>query len=123
MIIRAILILIFAFLIVITFFRKTTNYKQALVKIATVAFFFVSITAIVAPRLTDDVAIFVGVGRGADLMLYCLVIAFIINLLHQYKQNQEIQKKLETLIRRQSLYIAQAEHTNKKRSRKAKPKQ
>ena len=51
-------------------------------------------TAIVFPDMTQDAADFVGVGRGADLVLYMSIVAVMFVLLHYYTKFVELQRQL-----------------------------
>lgn len=63
--------------------------------------------AVVFPGLTDDVARFVGVGRGADLVTYVAIVAVMFVLLHYYTKFVELQQQVTKLTR--ELAIARAE--------------
>ena len=51
------------------------------------------------PGITTTVARFVGVGRGADLLLYGLVIVVLYNMLMQAKQRNAAERRLTKLAR------------------------
>jgi small membrane protein len=70
------------------------------------------VIAVLAPGMTDDVARFVGVGRGADLVTYIAIIAVMFVLVHYYSKFVELQRKLTELTR--ELAIMRAEHGSSK---------
>jgi hypothetical protein len=62
--------------------------------------------AILFPEITNDVAHAVGVGRGADLLLYVLVVAFVFYALNNYLHQQDQRDTLFRLARRVALIDA-----------------
>jgi len=65
--------------------------------------------AVVVPDLTSEVAQFVGVGRGADLVTYIAIIAVMFVLLHYYSKFVELQQKLTELTREMAILRAEAQ--------------
>jgi hypothetical protein len=63
--------------------------------------------AVVAPEAADDVAHFVGVGRGADFVIYVSIVAILFVLVHYYTKFVELQRNVTTLTR--ELAILRAE--------------
>lgn len=57
------------------------------------------VVAVIAPETTDDVAHVVGVGRGADLVLYVTIVAVMFVLVHYYTKFVELQRHLTGLTR------------------------
>lgn len=55
--------------------------------------------AIVFPDITQDAADVVGVGRGADLVLYISIVAVLFVLLHYYTKFVELQRQLTQMAR------------------------
>lgn len=80
---------------------------------------FVGITVLFAaaalqPQRVDDLAQLVGVGRGADLVLYLLATAFLYLVLYVYQEFREQQRRLAVLVRHLALLearLAQAEES------------
>jgi small membrane protein len=66
--------------------------------------------AVVVPNVTNDVAHFVGVGRGADLVLYMAIVAVLFVLLHYYSKFVELQAKLTELTRQIAIMKAESQH-------------
>ena len=63
--------------------------------------------AVIAPDLTSEVAQFVGVGRGADLVTYIAIVAVMFVLLHYYSKFVELQQKLTELTREMAIIRAE----------------
>lgn len=63
--------------------------------------FFIAIAAISAifPQLVTLVAQYVGIGRGADLLLYGLTIAFFSTLATSYRKDAATERKLTKIAR------------------------
>lgn len=83
----AIQILVVVVALLIVFFAlgsRTTSAGKAWKKIGLVFLAIVMIVAVLFPELTNDLAKLVGVGRGADLLLYMLSLAFILYVLNTY---------------------------------------
>lgn len=64
--------------------------------------------AVVMPNLTSDVAVFVGVGRGTDLVTYIAIIAVMFVLLHYYTKFVELQSKVTELAREMAILRAES---------------
>lgn len=56
-------------------------------------------TAILWPRLTVVIAKVMGIGRGADLLLYCAVVTMMIGFLMTYSRLQRLRRELTLLVR------------------------
>jgi len=90
MIIKLVLILAVVSILFLTLFGRQTSSKYAWKKIILVLFAILMIFAIVLPELMTDLAHLLGVGRGADLLLYFVAIAFIGSTLSGYmRQTRE----------------------------------
>ena len=79
---------------------------QAGRRLVTLAFVLFAIIAIVAPSLTAHLAHLVGVGRGADLLLYALVIAFLAQVLSSFRRDARRERQITHLARRIALNTA-----------------
>ena len=62
--------------------------------------------AILSPELTMRVAAFLGIGRGADLVLYLLAIAFLIAIFYIYQRFQRLESTITQLVRKIALMEA-----------------
>lgn len=72
---------------------------QAGRRIVTLLFVLLAIVAIAVPSLTSRVAHLLGVGRGADLLLYVLVVAFLASLLTTFRRNARLERQITRLAR------------------------
>jgi hypothetical protein len=73
------------------------------------AFVLVAILSILFPQWLSLVARFVGVGRGTDLLLYGLVLAFLVYVSTAYRRNVQLDRKLTKLAREITLAEARTE--------------
>jgi hypothetical protein len=100
MIIKAILVL--AILTAMGWFlsNRTTQKVRAWQKMGVILLTIAGIVVIVSPETSNDIAHQLGVGRGADLLLYLLTLAFIFMILNLYLKDKEEQKKITQLARK-----------------------
>ena len=73
---------------------------QAGRRIVTLAFVIFAIVSIAVPAVISRIAHFVGVGRGTDLLLYVLVIAFLLQILSSFRRNAALERRITRLARR-----------------------
>jgi small membrane protein len=66
--------------------------------------------AVIVPELPDAVAHFVGVGRGADLVMYLAIVSVMFVLLHYYSKFVEMQAKLTELTRQIAIMKTESQH-------------
>ncbi|CAN5271878.1 hypothetical protein BH20ACT5_BH20ACT5_16180 [soil metagenome] len=86
---------------------------QAGKRIGLVAFGLLNVYAVLRPEDVTWVANRLGVGRGADLVLYLLVIAFILGMLNFYLRFKTMDRRLTDLAR--TVAIREAEIVNRER--------
>ena len=80
--------------------RSRTNAKaKAWVKVGYVLFVVLAVYAILRPDDTTVLANFLGVRRGADLITYALIIAFVFATLSTYLRFKELELKYARLAR------------------------
>ena len=79
---------------------------QAGRRLVTMAFVVFAVVAVAIPSLTTEVAHFVGVGRGADLLLYALVAAFLLQILSAFRRHAAQERQMTQLARRLALHEA-----------------
>lgn len=89
--------------------------NQAARRLVTLSFVAIAVVAILTPSLMTRVAHLFGVGRGTDLLLYFLVIAFLISLVSSFRRNAALERQLTRLARRVALN--EAVHEAKVRTR------
>jgi hypothetical protein len=114
MIIKAILVL--TILIVIGWFlsNRTTQQVRAWQKLGVILLTIIGIVVIVSPETSNDVAHSVGVGRGADLLLYLLTLAFIFMILNLYLKDKEEQRRITQLARKVAILEANEKYRKHK---------
>lgn len=89
--------------------RSRTNAKaKAWVKVGYVLFVVAAVYAILRPDDTTVLANWLGVDRGADLLTYALVIAFVFTTLSTYLRFKELEVRYAQLARAVALQNAQA---------------
>lgn len=70
------------------------------------------VTAVINPDLVSWVANRVGVGRGTDLVLYILVVAFTFATASQYQRIRSLEDRLATLARAHALLSESVEDSS-----------
>lgn len=86
---------------------------QAGKRIGLLAFAAVNVIAVLRPEEVSAVAQQLGVGRGTDLVLYLLVIAFLFGMLSYYLRFKVVDRRFTELAR--LLAIREAEIVNRER--------
>jgi hypothetical protein len=109
------LILIAAIIAVLVAFLSSRNSSQtqAWKKILLFVLAAAAIILVIFPNTLNGVAHFVGVGRGADLLLYALTVAFIFEQLNNYIKNKEEQRRIVILCRKVAIEEALREQAEK----------
>lgn len=80
--------------------RSRTNAKaKAWVKVGYLLFVIAAVYAVLRPDDTTVVANWLGVDRGADLLTYALVIAFVFTTLSTYLRFKELELRYARLAR------------------------
>lgn len=82
--------------------RNRTFYRLTLIGISAIGILFV-----LFPSVTDRLAHFVGVGRGADLITYLFIIFFFIAGIAFYSKVRKLEEQQTELVRRVALRNAQ----------------
>ena len=103
---------------VVYFVRRAHNvHIRASKRIAFFAFIVVNIYAVLRPDDMTGIAQQVGVGRGTDLVVYLLVVAFVFGMLNTYLRQREISNHLTDLARTVALRDAEsANHDRRDRA-------
>lgn len=87
--------------------RSRTNAKaKAWVKVGYLLFVIAAVYAVLRPGDTTVVANWLGVDRGADLLTYALVIAFVFTTLSTYLRFKELELRYARLARAVALQSA-----------------
>lgn len=95
--------------------RKSAS-QQAIRRLFILIALLAGLFAVLFPNYTNAIANLLGIGRGADLLLYGFVIFVLFYVVHQYRR-QLWQQKVTTDLAR-ALTLAQAEIDDLKNSRK-----
>ena len=101
-IIKTILVVILTF-ISLKVIRTRSQRSEALRRIGIVLFIIGAFVSIFWPRTLSLVANKAGVGRGTDLLLYLLIVAFLASLANQYRRAQVLERQLTKLARQIAL--------------------
>jgi hypothetical protein len=98
----------------VAFLRSKPGVRiQAGKRVAVVVFAAVNIYAIVRPEDVSALANLIGVGRGTDLVLYALVIAFLMGMLNFYIRFKGADQRFTDLAR--AMALREAEVANPER--------
>lgn len=103
LIIKVLLIVAFLVLAVVLLRPTGSARGQALRTIALVLLLVAAILAVVFPQIINDIAVAVGVGRGADLLLYGLIVVFVANSLTTARKRREQDHQITRLARQMAL--------------------
>lgn len=99
MLIKIILIAV-VLTVAVLLIRSTGNAKNvALRRLLLLAFVVLAVISILIPDLTTKAARLVGVGRGTDLLLYLLIIAFLSYTVVSYRRMNVLENRLVDLAR------------------------
>ena len=96
--------------------RKSAS-QQAIRRLFIIVALIAGFVAVLFPNYTTLVASYLGIGRGADLLLYAFVVFALFYVVYQYRR-QLWQEKVTTDLAR-ALSLAQAEIEDLKDSRKS----
>jgi hypothetical protein len=92
---------------------RRTHIGRAWKKVGLMLLVVGMIIAVLFPDSTNDLAHFVGVGRGADLLLYLLALAFIAYVLNNYLHQQDEKDALYRLARKVAILDANERYSIK----------
>jgi len=93
---------------------KQSHSARAWKKIALSLLAVAMVVAVLFPDTTNKIANMVGVGRGADLLLYVLTLSFIGYALNNYLHQQQQRDQLNRLARKLALIDAINRNQKKK---------
>ncbi|GAA2235108.1 hypothetical protein GCM10010401_03710 [Rarobacter faecitabidus] len=86
--------------------------RQALRRLLLAGFITVAALSVIFPNALTRVANWMGVGRGADLLLYALVIAFVSYVGTSYRRTSHLNRQLTVLAREVALLHAEIDPRN-----------
>ena len=110
----ALIVLILAIAVYALQNRKAIRL-QAGKKLLPLVFVVASAVSIIRPAVLTDIAHEVGVGRGTDLLLYVLIVAFVFGTVSTYLRFKDYESQLVKLARR----LAIAEANERRRDQEA----
>ena len=96
-------------MLIVAFFlvRSTGNTKNvALRRLLLLIFVLLAIFSILFPRITTLVANAIGIGRGTDLLLYLLIIAFLSYSVVMFRRLNILENRIVELSRRLTIAIS-----------------
>lgn len=96
------IILLAAVLILLIIYLRFLK-NRTLQRVFFTLFFLSGIVAVALPDWTNKIANFVGVGRGADLLLYLMVVIFYFAFIVLYRKIEEIKERQTEIIRQITL--------------------
>lgn len=113
MMVIQILLIVVVLLLGVYFVRsRDTSKTKAYKKILLLLFIPAAIVVILFPEIATELAHAVGVGRGADLLLYGVTVVFVFQLFNTYIKDREEERKRVVLARK--IAILEARLANKK---------
>lgn len=109
-----VLLLLSVVVLLVVFVRSTHGVRiRAGKRIGLIAFALLNVYAVLRPEDVTVLARWLGVGRGTDLVLYALVVAFLVGMLNYYLRFQGVDRQLTELAR--TLAVREAELVNRER--------
>jgi hypothetical protein len=103
---QAIALLLFALLSALTLSAGLRGTVRKRVVVFWLALWGVGSTAIVWPHSTALVAHALGIGRGADLLLYSTALVMIVAFFYVYSRFRRVERQLTLLVRRLAIQNA-----------------
>lgn len=94
--------------------NRRDSRAKAYKKLALITFLIISIVTILFPGLLTGLANFMGIGRGADLLVYVVAIAVLFQMINNYIKDKEDKSTLNQLARK--VAILEANISNKDKS-------
>jgi small membrane protein len=107
LIVQVLLLLALLAVLLVLVRRGQTVRIRAFKRLAFLAFLAATVFAILQPRDVTWVANRVGVGRGTDLLLYCLAMAFFAWAVNTYVRFRNLEGRFAELVRAVALQNAQ----------------
>lgn len=81
----------------------TSGRHLAIRRLGTLCFASLWAVAVVSPDIVTQIANLMGVGRGTDLVLYVLVVAFVFHAVSQHRHAHELEERITRLTRQLAL--------------------
>ena len=109
MLLIQVLLILVVIAVVARLFRSRGARAQAIRRIGLLLFAGFAVVSILFPAVWNRIAQMVGVGRGTDMVLYALVVAFLSFTVTTYLRFRELETRYTRLARR--LALDEAAHT------------
>jgi hypothetical protein len=106
MILQIILVIVLCLLIIGFLRSRSTSRTKAYKKIFLVTFVLSAIIVVIFPDITTNIAHLLGIGRGADLLLYGLTVVVIFMILNTYIKDREEERRFVSLTRKVAILEA-----------------
>jgi len=103
-----VLLIITVVAVVARLFRSRGARSQAIRRLGLLLFAGFAVVSILFPAVWNRLAVIVGVGRGTDMVLYALVVAFLSFTVTTYVRFRELETRYTKLARRLALDEAAA---------------
>ncbi len=102
------IVLLVAVVVITAMLNRSTadSRHQAVRRLLLVGFVLLAAAAVLFPRLLTQVAQVLGVGRGADLLLYGLTVVFLGYVASSYRRMRHVEQQVTTLARELALRAA-----------------
>ena len=107
--IQLVLIVVVA-IVVARLFRSRGERSQAIRRIGLLLFAGFAVVSILFPTVWNNIAHLVGVGRGTDMVLYALVVAFLSFTVTTFLRFRDLESRYTRLARRLALDEAQRDY-------------
>lgn len=89
-----------ALLFVRCVYRLIRSSRSKVGSFAGAVIWFTAGVAILRPEVTNELAELLGIGRGADLLLYLLAITFLASVFYFYQKSHRLESDLTRVVRR-----------------------
>jgi hypothetical protein len=106
MIIKLLLLGGFAVIAVLAYRSPLNARDHAIRRLTTILLVCAAAVGVVRPAIVTDVAVALGVGRGADLVLYTIVIVSILVWLSVYRRVYDLEQRVISLTRALAIHDA-----------------
>ena len=104
---QIILVAVFAGLLVCCAWAWGRGWIRRRTAVLVIAFLVIVGSLIVWPNITTKIARILGIGRGADLILYCLALVTMIGFAMTYTRLHRLRRDITLLVRHTALQEAQ----------------
>jgi hypothetical protein len=103
MVLIQVLLIAVVFVVAARLFRSRGARAQAIRRLGLIVFVAFAVVSILFPDVWSSIARVVGVGRGTDLVLYALVVAFLSFTVTTYLRFRDLETRYTKLARRIAL--------------------